>query len=691
MIAAADSAQFADGVPDSYNAAKYWFDTQSTDVDVSRKYYFDVTPAASAIKSAIKDYGTAGVGINDQTLGIRSSNIYAITDAHLYAPSSAEWEQNSTVYKQIMANILNDFYELNSNAQFFTTQTTQIWTAPYSGTYVIDVAGSKGNDFSGKTGGAGGKVTLTVYLEKGQQLYLRPNSVSGGVSNNASYGAAGGAGSYIQVYNGTQWVDLVYAGGGGGANKFNNGSNGGAEGTQINGTAGKTGTSGGGGGAVGGAGGQAVEHTHSPGGGSLVAGTALTANAQYSSPGGCYTKAVTVHHDGLCPGYIRVTSAGDNWDGSAILVSGYCTVCGFVYNDYSFPKYYGNNNVRYQVKDGYFCDCEAEGGARVTCGVARCDHGGWNTTAYALNCTSPAIVSSSPAGGGTSFVTSNKGFGNFEVVDKAYYAGNNNGAGYVKITYNEFSVGVPSTTNNNGDATTRYLMWSRSFAGLDAAASYFGAYDIENNGSLGIDTPIASSLAVAPAFNLNMAKVVSARNTIPGNEVSASPVLVAYDPSSLRGTDSSSPTGVKFMLVDTGLSISSDINGKDLGNIVPGETYEIPYSGLSTTLVDGSKSGSGAKLFIAAAIYDENNNLCYSGEIGEISFYNNLSSTGTVSVTIPAELGEGTYKLAIYEEQISGTNSGKSGYNKTYGQGGYSSAIDLRQTVYCMLFWLMPL
>ncbi|MBQ8007809.1 MAG: leucine-rich repeat protein [Lachnospiraceae bacterium] len=217
--------------------------------------------------------------------------------------------------------------------------------------------------------------------------------------------------------------------------------------------------------------------------------------------------------------------------------------------------------------------------------------------------------------------------------------------------------------------------------------SGFGAFFVGNGGRLSSYDYLTDSLAVAPAFNLDMSAVASARSAKSGAEV-ASALSSSSNPSVLSAYDKSELTGnVKFMIENSGLALQSEIAGKKLTNIIPGKTYKVPYTGASTSIADSANAGTGAKLFVAAAIYDSNNNLLYRGELAEVT-----SASGSVDITIPADLDTSkTYKLALYEEQISGTNSASSGHTTIYGQtldGSISSywtgmtGVDLASTVY---------
>ncbi len=197
---------------------------------------------------------------------------------------------------------------------------------------------------------------------------------------------------------------------------------------------------------------------------------------------------------------------------------------------------------------------------------------------------------------------------------------------------------------------TRTDLWSRSFSGLHVVNTYFNAWGVSRDGGLYSGSDLTGSGAVAPAFNLDLSKVVMARSAQAGTAVTANSSLASYNPGDLN-----SATDVKFVLENSGLSLTTDINGKGLNNVVPGQTYTISYSGATTAPVNntgiGSRAITGTKLFISAAIFNSDDEIVYYGPLASVS-----DASGEVDITIPEDLdGDTAYKLAVFEEQISGT------------------------------------
>ena len=203
---------------------------------------------------------------------------------------------------------------------------------------------------------------------------------------------------------------------------------------------------------------------------------------------------------------------------------------------------------------------------------------------------------------------------------------------------------------------TRTGLWSRSFGGLRMVDSNFDSWSVGVDGNLYSYGELTMSHAVAPAFNLDTDSVVMARSA--EASVTPSSSLASYNPNDLGGN-------VEFSLESDTLSLSTAIAGQKLKNVVAGQTYDIAYTGASTTGEVHNASAS-ADLYVSAAIYDKNDTIVYYGQLAQVDG----SGSGTVSVTIPEELNAGEeYKLALFEEQINGsynqsTPSGKS--IKTY-------------------------
>lgn len=88
---------------------KKWYETGSTD---TTKYgTLSAAQNAATYINATNNYINSSNynGITEASLGVKSSNIYSVLGAHLYAPSVGELESNETVYKKIVQNLRNDY------------------------------------------------------------------------------------------------------------------------------------------------------------------------------------------------------------------------------------------------------------------------------------------------------------------------------------------------------------------------------------------------------------------------------------------------------------------------------------------------------------------------------------------------------------------------------------------------------
>lgn len=93
----------------SISHVKKWYETGSTD---TTKYgTLNEAQTATTIENSVDDYINTSTynGITEDELGVKSSNIYSIIGAHLYAPSVTELQANETVYKQIIKNVYADY------------------------------------------------------------------------------------------------------------------------------------------------------------------------------------------------------------------------------------------------------------------------------------------------------------------------------------------------------------------------------------------------------------------------------------------------------------------------------------------------------------------------------------------------------------------------------------------------------
>jgi len=93
----------------SISNVKKWYETGSTD---TTKYgTLNAAQTATTIENSVDDYINTSTynGITEDELGVKSSNIYSIIGAHLYAPSVTELQANEAVYKKIITNVHADY------------------------------------------------------------------------------------------------------------------------------------------------------------------------------------------------------------------------------------------------------------------------------------------------------------------------------------------------------------------------------------------------------------------------------------------------------------------------------------------------------------------------------------------------------------------------------------------------------
>lgn len=97
---------------------------------------------------------------------------------------------------------------------------------PYTGLYTITAKGAQGQNYESNSGGYGGSVTGTFWLQQGEKLTCfvgGQDGVNGG-GNATDYGNGGGKTSVVSDRKGI----LLIAGGGGGASPAGNGGAGGS-------------------------------------------------------------------------------------------------------------------------------------------------------------------------------------------------------------------------------------------------------------------------------------------------------------------------------------------------------------------------------------------------------------------------------------------------------------------------------
>ncbi|MBQ9631433.1 MAG: leucine-rich repeat domain-containing protein, partial [Lachnospiraceae bacterium] len=207
-------------------------------------------------------------------------------------------------------------------------------------------------------------------------------------------------------------------------------------------------------------------------------------------------------------------------------------------------------------------------------------------------------------------------------------------------------ISVTETLNNSElmGKNIRSKIWTRSFAGVKPDFNHtFVGYSIGENGVVNLKNQIAEPAAFTPALNLDTRRVIMAREkSVDDRQANSGPNLEVVD-SSYLDADS---VDVGFLLKSDSLHLDSDINGKQLTNVICGGTYQIKYENASAS-ADESSTNNGP-LYVAGAIYDDENTMKYYGLLGTV----NNDGSGTVSITIPQNLDPSKqYKLAVFEEQ----------------------------------------
>ena len=166
--------------------------------------------------------------------------------------SNAEWKKINDMEEK------ENIYDVEKTVLFSGEKGS--YTVPYTGFYVLTLAGAQGQNYGNYTGGKGGRIQATVFLEQGEKLeYVigGQNGYSGG-GTGSLYGNGGG---YSKVSSG-RYGTIMIAGGGGGATAYENGKAGGLMERITEDMTGGIGEAGGGGGYQGGMAGKVEIHYH---------------------------------------------------------------------------------------------------------------------------------------------------------------------------------------------------------------------------------------------------------------------------------------------------------------------------------------------------------------------------------------------------------------------------------------------
>jgi len=205
---------------------------------------------------------------------------------------------------------------------------------------------------------------------------------------------------------------------------------------------------------------------------------------------------------------------------------------------------------------------------------------------------------------------------------------------------------------NRSDSDWQYPrshLWLRSFWGVGSGTHRSGV-SVNSTGARDRHN-VASEFAVAPAFYLDTKGVVMAKDATNAAASAAArhSILQAYDANAVNENKS-----VKFLVPAAGFADSFETSATQKSvTVSPGGTYSITYTGADTEFIDGVDSGNNhnAALVISAIIYDQDGKVLYYGNLDAVS-----NSEGNVDITMP-NLPNGSYTLAVFEEQLGGTST----------------------------------
>lgn len=145
---------------------------------------------------------------------------FTFTNGNILGASSGNLVQFKANYNTSGNTWLNDTNYYNVTKPGF-----QVWTVPQTGTYEIEVAGSRSslNTYADNTFGNGAVVRGRFSLTQGSNLTMAAGSFSANTTNNSAYSGAGGGGGSFVIVTATG-NPLIIGGGGGGSGRYN-GSN----------------------------------------------------------------------------------------------------------------------------------------------------------------------------------------------------------------------------------------------------------------------------------------------------------------------------------------------------------------------------------------------------------------------------------------------------------------------------------
>lgn len=272
----------------------YYFIAPDGNVDtIKASYQLDPVTLPSTTKDGWSfggwyydpDFSLPAGGAGDQITPIKDTTLYAqwvdlrLQSVDNYSVNGGKgavdlsWQQADKnnkaylVYQKredgawLRVNTANDISSTTSvNQTYIYDGQPHQYTVPYTGIYTLSAVGAQGQSYGSYTGGYGGSVSGTFWLQKGEVLTYTIGGQNGynGGGVATDYGNGGGMTSIVSDRQGT----LLIAGGGGGASPGGNGGNGGSAASVIDGHDGESGMAGGGAGYQGGCAGEKIVHHH---------------------------------------------------------------------------------------------------------------------------------------------------------------------------------------------------------------------------------------------------------------------------------------------------------------------------------------------------------------------------------------------------------------------------------------------
>ena len=208
------------------------------------------------------------------------------------------WQQpdgNNKVYTLWQSRNLSQWVKINTAEDIRNenivdmsggyTGKTERYIVPGTGIYTLSIQGAQGESFGGYAGGKGGRVSVSIWLSKGEILSYTIGSQNG--YNGGGAGSLYGSGGGCTIVSSDRKGVIAVAGGGGGAFPGGQGGAGGSTtALKPSGYAGGNGLAGGGGGYRGGMSGEFQVHEHVEG----MCNHIHTGSTQVQ--GGCYTVPV---------------------------------------------------------------------------------------------------------------------------------------------------------------------------------------------------------------------------------------------------------------------------------------------------------------------------------------------------------------------------------------------------------------